>query len=877
MNKKTIIVIMLYIAFMICVSTGYSNENLKNLPYMNPKLPLEERIEDLLNRMTDAQKVKIMKDMTPPIAELGIPGFQRGEGLHGLSFPKINKTTVFPQPLALASSFNPEMAFKMGDVTTDEARAQYHHGPKQKDGVGGPLFLYAPNMNMARDPRWGRTGETYGEDPFLVSRMGVAYIKGFQGDHPKYLKAIPAPKHFVANNEENIRYHCNAKVSEKWLREYYFAGFRACIIEGEAKSIMTAYNALNGIPCALHKWLLEDILRKEWGFDGYAITDAGALNLAIKGGYQHMKSYKGHDYVDTPEECAALGIKAGTDFELGTVYRSALLKAIRQGLVERELMDQAVRRILTYRFKLGIFDPEKDNPYTKIPFSVLASPEHKQIALEATRESMVLLKNDPVPGTKNKVLPIDLKKVKKIAVIGPNAEALNYGAYSGIPKDPITALDGIRQVVGNQAEIKYVPWKTELKFVDVPNECMRLVMGDGTFGWEVEYFNNRDLEGKAFLKRMEKKIYNRWAKKSPIPGLNADDFSVRWRTEISPTKSGEYLLRIDADDAVRLTINGKVVIDSWDGKNRRPQIVPYTMDASEVYKVVLEYRDFEGPARIIFGWHEPVAKAIASSEEDVAKESDVVIAIMGFTLAMEGGEAHDRGSSKLPLEQITRLQSVLKANPNTVVVVENGGPITLEWIRDNVPAILEAWYPGEQGGRAIADVLFGEYNPGGKLPITFVKNWDDLPPFNDYNISNNRTYMYTTQEVIYPFGYGLSYTTFKYNSINMDKKKVSENDTVTVDVNLSNTGGYDGDEIVQLYIRESQPESGKPQKRLKAFKREHLKKGETKTIKLSFKVADLWYFDEKLKMKVVYPGSYDILIGASSQNIKFSKQIEVIK
>ena len=686
--------------------------NAQTLPYLDESRSIEERVEDLLSRLTVDEKIDLMRATSPANERLGFPKYYHGnEALHGVVRP--GKFTVFPQAIGLASTWNPTLLNTISTAISDEARARWNElerGKKQTNQFSDLLTFWSPTVNMARDPRWGRTPETYGEDPFLTGEMGAAFVKGLQGDHPRYLKVVSTPKHFTANNEEHNRFECDAKISERWLREYYLPAFEACIRRGHTESIMSAYNAINGIPCTANPWLLNKVLRDEWGFKGYVVSDCGAVGNV----------WEDHHFTKRTETAAALCLKAGLDLECGdNFYIEPLHEAYKMGMVDDSDIDRAARRILTARMKLGFFDTSGNNPYDKISPSVIGSEKHRQLALEAAREAIVLLKNV------NRTLPLNKSKLKSIAVVGLNAATCEFGDYSGQPMtEPVSILQGIKDYVGDKVNVRYAPWESA---------------GD--------------------------------------------------------------------------SIGGNITAEA----------------------------------------------------KEAARNSDVVIAVMGINRSIER-EGKDRSDINLPADQKEFIKEMYKINKNVVLVVVAGSSLDLRWENENIPAIVNAWYPGQEGGTAVAEVLFGKYNPAGRLPLTYYNSVEDLPAFDDYDLSN-RTYKYFKGGVLYPFGYGLSYSQFKYTNLSIDEKE----NTIDVEFDVKNIGRYDGDEVAQVYVQLSEYEGVVPEKELRGFKRVHLKKGEKQRVTVSLRREDLRYWSES-KSKFIYPaGIPKVMVGASSADIRLTK------
>jgi len=828
-------------------------------PFRNTALSHDKRINDLLGRLTIEERVSLLIASSEGIPRLGIDKYYHGnEALHGVVRP--GRFTVFPQAIALAATWNPTLIKEVATVISDEARAKwnfYNQGKGQTNYFSDVLTFWSPTVNLARDPRWGRTPETYGEDPFLTSRIGVAFVKGLQGENDKYLKVVSTPKHFAVNNEEHNRFECNAKVSERALREYYLRGFEACIREGKAQSIMSAYNAINGVPCTANKWLLNDLLRVEWGFNGYVVCDCGAVKTLISG----------HHYVDNKTEAAKAAIEAGVDLECGDdVYKDYLLKAYKEGLVEESSINQAAYRVLESRFKLGIFDPAENNPYTKISPDVIGSEKHQAIALETARESIVLIKN------KDNLLPLNRNKHKSIAVLGPNASNIVLGDYSGKPViKPVSVLDGIKASAGANVETKHVEWKSSSKdFILIEPQ---LLSNDKSVeeGLYAEYYDNMDLKGTPKT-RIDKMVNYDAVSQPPDPVISDAPMSIRWTGYITTRVSGSYKIRITSSDGIRFWVENKLAIDKWRDRAETSDQIEYQMEAGKKYAVKLEYFVNRDDEICQLFWEVPGVGNSVLFAEDVkaARESDYVIAVMGINKLTER-EGLDRKTIDLPLEQTNYLKEIYKENKNIAVVLIAGSAMAINWIDENIPAIVEAWYPGESGGTAIAEVLFGDYNPGGRLPFTFYKSIDDLPPFDDYDIYKGRTYMYFKGKPLYPFGYGLSYTSFGYSNMSIS----GSGDSIVVAADIRNTGDIKGDEVVQLYCTDLESPVKRPKKQLVGFKRMSLDKGETRTVSFVAARDQLKYWDEGIHSWSFEPGEFKFALGSSSEDIRLNRVIDV--
>ena len=709
-------------------------------------------------------------------------------------------------------------------------------------------------IDIARDPRWGRTPETYGEDPYLSGVLGTAFVKGLQGDHPRYLKSVSTPKHFAANNEEHNRFYCDAAITETDMREYYLPAFEKCIREGKAESIMTAYNAINGVPCTANNWLLNKVLKQDWGFNGYIVSDCGAPGLLMTD----------HRYVKTPEAAAMIAIKAGLDLECGDyVFGAPLLNAYKQYMVSTAEIDSAAYHVLRARMRLGMFDDPEKNPYNHLSPEIVGCEKHKELALEAARQSIVLLKNQ-----KN-TLPLNAKKIKSIAVVGINAANCEFGDYSGTPVNaPVSVLDGIRNRVGNEIKVVHAPWVSSeegyqlISPINLPN------------GLKAEYYDNPTFQGTPKT-RIDKGINFEPKNQAPDPFLPKSPLSIRWTGELVPSVSGEYVFSFTSDDGCKLYIDDQLIINDWNVHSARTEKASMKLEKGKKYQLKAEYFDNGGDAIARLHWRVPSMEEydmlnMYGDASKVIRESDVVIAVMGINQSIER-EGQDRSSIELPKDQQIFIREAYKANPNTIVVLVAGSSMAIGWMDQNIPAIIDAWYPGEQGGTAIAEVLFGDYNPAGRLPLTFYNSIEDLPAFNDYNVKNNRTYMYFEGKPLYAFGYGLSYTKFDYRNLNI--KQDSQN--ITLNFSVKNSGKYNGDEVAQVYIQFPDLGIKTPLKQLKGFKRIHIKKGATEQISIEIPKEELRLWDDQKKQFYTPSGTYNFMVGKSSDNICLQKTVEL--
>lgn len=834
------------------------NQNGKKDIYEDPTALLDERVNDLLSQMTIEEKISLLNDNAPEIKRLGVAKYNHGnEALHGIVRP--GKFTVFPQAIGLAATWNPDLIRKVADVASTEARAKWNElmqGRNQKEKYSDLLTFWSPTVNMARDPRWGRTPETYGEDPYLSSQIGIAFVKGLQGNNPKYLKVVSTPKHFAVNNEEHNRFSCQVHVSEQDLRNYYLPAFQALITEGKAQSIMSAYPAINGIPCSANKWLLYDILRKEWGFNGYVVSDCGAVS----------NLFHAHHFSSTMEDAAAAAMKAGLDLECNgfcdqcATYVDFLKIALDLGKVTEQDVENAAFRVLRARFKLGMFDDPSLVPYSSISPSVIGCKTHSDLSLETARQSIVLLKNTGV-------LPLDKKKVKSIAVLGINAASCEFGDYSGIPvNDPVSPLEGIKKEVDARTQVYTLPWRGNLSGFDlIPSDCFFYEKdGDLKSGLKTEYFVG-DTQNK-FSETVIKQLYFEPANQAPDKNIPIPPMLVRWSGVIVPKTSGDYVLGVSKKGNARIYIDDVLMYE-----NNQGMLVNDTVwmkfQAGQSYKFKMEYKD-EGGSFCSLRWKTPItdSKDLYVEEKKLAKKCDVVILVMGINKSIEM-EGRDRQTIELPEDQKSFIKEIYKVNPKTILVLVAGSQLAINWEKRNLPGIINAWYPGENGGTAIAEVLFGKYNPAGRLPLTYYDSLDKIPAFNNYDLNKGRTYMYYTHEPLFPFGYGLSYTEFAYSDISIDQTNIKVGDSIKVKVKVRNTGMYDGEEVVQLYLRNIDSGNNRPIKQLKGFKRISLKQNEMKEVEFMIdrNAMSFWNTDNEF---VIESGTYEVLIGASSSDIR---------
>jgi beta-glucosidase len=837
-------------------------------PFKNPSLPVERRVNDLISRMTLEEKVSQMMNGSRAIERLGVPDYDWwNEGLHGVA--RAGYATVFPQSIGLAATWDAPLLHSIADVVSTEARAKYNDFVRRGErGRYKGLTFWSPNINIFRDPRWGRGQETYGEDPYLTSLLGVAFVKGLQGDDPRYLKVVATPKHYaVHSGPEPERHAFDARAAERDLRETYLPAFRAAVVEGKAAGVMCAYNRTNGAPCCANKRLLTEILRGEWGFDGHVVSDCGAIE----------DIWKHHGFARSEPEASALAVKAGTDLACGREYAS-LVEGVKRGLISESEIDVAVRRLMTARFRLGMFDPAEIVPYSRIPLSENASPAHRELSLKAARESLVLLKNN------TGVLPFR-KDLKTVAVIGPNADApeVLLGNYNGQPLRVITPLEGIKEKVSPRTKLLYALGSTLTGEEVAPVAASVPVPGEkGALAFRGEYFDNRELRGTPVVRREESQINFDWGRGRPAPELGEDNFSVRWTGKLVPKESGTYQLGTTADDGVRLYLDGKLLIDAW--TNAQPYSPPKTLlkevklERGRAYDVRLEYYEAVGTAVAKFVWSFPrFSERLREEAADAARAADAVVMVLGISPILEGEEMKvevegfrggDRTSISLPKAQEELLEAIVAAGKPVALVLLNGGALGVNWADAHVPAILEAWYPGQEGGAAIADVLFGDYNPGGRLPVTFYKSVAQLPPFDDYGMQG-RTYRFFRGEPLYPFGHGLSYTRFRYGNLKMSARKIKASESVRVSADVWNAGGRAGDEVVQLYLTDETARVPVPVRSLQGTSRISLKPGERRRVSFTLMPSQLAVIDDR-GARVVEPGRFVVSVGGKQPGFKGS-------
>lgn len=838
------------------------------LPYQNPALSSEERAKDLVARLTLKEKVSLTCDISQAVPRLGIKKFNWwSEALHGLA--NNNNVTVFPQPVGMAASFDDALVYKVFDATSDEIRAKYHdaiqHGKENERFLS--LAIWTPNINIFRDPRWGRGPETYGEDPYLTSRMGISVVRGLQGpDNEKYKKLLACAKHFAAHSgPEWSRHTLNVNnVDALDLRETYLPAFKALVQEADVRQVMCAYQRLDDEPCCGNSRLLQKILREEWGFKHVVVSDCDAIS----------DFYNGHKVSSDATHAAAKGVLAGTDVECAwaNYSYSALVDAVSKDLVTEAEINKHLIRVMIERFDLGEMDDDALVPWTKIPISVVNNDAHRKLALNMAHESMVLLQN------KNNILP--LSKSGKIAVVGPNAddELLMWGSYNGVPNQTSTILDGIKTKLFPQHLffVKGCDLLDENNFELGKNECSI----DNKPGMKATYWNNRDFKGEIVAKDQVTIPFRliSTGKHDFCPGVPKLSFSGIYETVYTPTESGEITFKLEVCGWVSLRVNGDTIkeFQSW-----KPMFskVSYKVEKNKAYKITLHYKQSDTwPATLGFTFGKEVPLKYDAILEKL-KNIDIVVFAGGISSQLEGEEmpvelpgfkGGDRTSIELPTVQRNFLKALKQAGKKVVFVNCSGSAIALTPETESCDAILQAWYGGEGGGQAVADVLFGDYNPAGKLPVTFYKNTQQLPDFEDYSMKG-RTYRYMS-DPLFPFGFGLSYTTFSMGNAKVSKAEIRQDETIELSVPVSNTGKRSGTEVVQVYVRKLN-DTGGPLKTLRAFKRVEIGAGKTQTVTFELPAKTFESFDTTSGSISVTSGEYELLYGASSDN----KDLKVAK
>nr|WP_315221893.1 glycoside hydrolase family 3 N-terminal domain-containing protein [uncultured Flavobacterium sp.] len=869
-------------AIIFVMAVGFLNhaEAQKKYPYQDPKLPVEERVKDLLSRMTLEEKARQMDmykgeffkekedfsksksdlkignlgigaihDLYPRSAKMindlqsevikknkwGIPALIMCEMLHGYLD---DGSTAFPMNIGLGATWDTNLMDKVGKVIGTEARAHGVH------------FGLGPNLDVGREPRWGRVAETFGEDVYLVGEMGTAMIKGMQGDDFRSDRSIIAePKHFAVHGIPQAGGNSSpVLVGERTAREDFLPSFEKAFTKGNALGTMCAYSELDGIPCAANHWLLTDVLRKEWGFKGIVVSDLGAI--------KYLQTT--HYVTNSPKESIIEAVAAGVDMQFydftNEFWQQSIIELVNEKKLTMEQIDRAAGGVLRLKFLLGLFE----NPYTdkNLIKERFHTKENQDIALEAGRKSIVLLKNQ------DQILPLN-KDIKTIAVIGPNADASRLGGYSVKNKVGTTVLEGVKQVVGAQTNVLYEEGVSLIvKGQIIPSKFLFTPDGSQN-GLKGEYFNNRNVEGNPVLTRIDSQLEFDWPW-SPGDGVTDDDFSIRWTGYIQSEKAFDGWLGLSSDDGIRMWIDDQLVIDNWTKGATSMVTTPKNIEAGKKYKIRIEMWEGGWGARAHLRWN--LEKVNFQPAIDIAKKSDVAIVVLGESNELVE-ENRDVASLDLHGMQQELIEAIQKTGTPVVCVLLNGRPLSTNWISENIPALVEGWFPGEAGGKAVADVLFGNYNPGGRLPITVPKSVGQLPIYYNQKPSAIHRYVSESENPLYTFGYGLSYTKFDYSNFALNSKEIKTDGVLRVSVEVKNTGNYDGDEVVQLYINDVYSSVTTPRKTLKGFKRIFIKKGETQKVEFTLTADELSIWNREMK-KVVEPGDFEVMVGGNSTDLQ---------
>ncbi len=843
-----------YLTFLWLMSCGVQQSQQEQPIYKDTSKSIDERVADLISKMTLEEKVSQMRYDSPAIEHLGIPAYNWwNECLHGVG--RAGEATVFPQAIGMAAMWDAPFMNQIATAISDEARAKHnyftHLGQR---GIYQGLTFWTPNINIFRDPRWGRGQETYGEDPYLTSRLAVNFIKGLQGDDPNYLKVVATAKHFaVHSGPEKTRHSDNYQTSNKDLWETYLPAFEATVKEAHVASLMCAYNRYRDEVCCGSHLLLDSILRKQWNFDGYVVSDCWAIEDFYAEGH--------HEVVADRKEASALAVKNGTDLNCGNSFFPGLVDAVEAGILPEEEIDKALTRLMRAKMQLGMFNPELDVPYNKIPYAVVRSEQHLNLSLDAARKSLVLLKNE------NNTLPLS-KDLKRIAVIGPtgNDEQVLLGNYHGTATKYFTPYQAIKNKLPNARVTYDMGSELATGFPMLEPIPAAYLSSEGKKGLKGEYFKSKDWTGKPAKVQQDSIINFKWTLKTPVSGVMADTFSVKWSGDLTVPETATYRVGLKAGNFGRLTIDDSTYFEFENVHHPLKQYVDLDLEAGKSYKINIDYFNFLTDPQVSLQWAK-LGNDYLSSATKSARDAEVVVLCLGLSpdiegeempVALDGFDKGDRSKLTLPEPQLKLMQQIKALNKPTILVLLNGSAVAVNWADENVPAILEAWYPGELGGKAIADVLFGDYNPSGKLPLTFYKSVDDLPAFNNYEMAG-RTYEYFKGDVLYPFGHGLSYTSFVYNNLKIPEK-VKPDQSITVSVDVTNTGSIDGEEVVQLYV--SGKDAGKQSaiRSLQGFARVMLKAGETKQV--NFQLNPKQYAEIKQDGSyMIEPGSITVTVG----------------
>jgi beta-glucosidase len=857
---------MVVVSLLFFVYPALSQTSQRQDAYLDPDLPPVQRVDDLISRMTLAEKVSQMQNKAPSIPRLHIEEYDWwNEGLHGVA--RSGYATVFPQAIGLAATWDTELIYRVADTISTEARAKYNEAQRNGNhSIYYGLTLWSPNINIVRDPRWGRGQETYGEDPFLTGQIGSAFVRGLQGSDSKYLKAVATAKHFaVHSGPESERHTFDTTVSPHDLEDTYLPAFRELVVNAHVDSVMCAYNSIDGAPACANPMLLQQKLKNDWRFNGFVVSDCAAITDVVVG----------HKFATDMAHAAALSVKAGTDLSCGKEYAS-LVDAVHQGLISETEIDAAVKRLLTARFRLGMFDPPARVAYNGIPTSEIDSAPHAALSLRAARASMVLLKNE------GDTLPLN-SSLQSIAIVGPNADAIAAleGNYNAVASQPVVPLAAFEQRL--PGHILYAQGSPYVEGISVPvPQTVFSSRSDGTGerGLKAEYFNGANLEGSPVITRVDRHIDFDWNAASPVAGISGKSLSVRWTGSITPPAAGAidfgfslaHCSTCDDAETVKVWIDRKLVEDfshaPSHGRRAPTTRFEVTFDDLRPHSIRVEYTH-DAPhfgAGLTFNWKPPIA-ALREEAIAIAAKSNVIIAFLGLSPDIEGEEmpvhvkgfdGGDRESIELPAVQQQLVAELAKTGKPIVLVLMNGGALALQNAVRDAAAIVEAWYPGQAGGTAIAETLFGENNPSGRIPVTFYSSTDQLPPFDDYSMKE-RTYRYFTGAPLYPFGYGLSYTRFQYASATLSTTVLRAGNALTVSAQVKNIGPCDGEETVELYLI-PKGIAAAPLRTLVGFEKVYLRKGETKGVQITIdpRQLSLVALDGSRSIR---QGEYDLYLG----------------
>ncbi len=840
------------LVFILIFTSGCQRKTSENFqfPFQDHSLPTEARVADIVQRLDLKQKVAQLGSDAPAIPVLNIPAYNWwNECLHGVA--RAGEATVFPQAIGLAATWNTELLYQVATTISEEARAKHHYFADlgYRDIYQG-LTMWSPNINIFRDPRWGRGHETYGEDPFLTGEMAKSFITGLQGDDPDYFRVIATAKHYaVHSGPEKSRHSDNYVVSNIDLNETYLPHFEKVVHEANVQSVMCAYNRYDGEVCCGSTFLLHEKLRNEWGFNGYVVSDCGAIYDFHGEGY--------HEITNSAPESAALALSGGTDLNCGSIYPQYLEEAILTGLIPESALDRALSRLFTARMKLGMFDPPEKVGYTNITYETVSSAANSALALETARESIVLLKNE------GNILPLN-EDIESIAVIGPNRD--NYltqlGNYNGTPMKFSTVVSAIRKKLPESNILTADGARFTSGFPNYKIVPMSW-FPDSLRG---DYYSNPDLSGDPEMVQFQANIDFEGARMGlPLTMEKVDTFSVRWNGRLVPPASAKYTLAIRIHNQGRLYLDDSLLIQGQVVHHPRIFESKIILEGGKSYGLRFEYSNIHSDPTAQLLWdyveQDPLNEAMA-----MASGADVILLCLGLTPLLEGEEmplvydGFDRGDRtfiELPQTQRKLMERINELGKPTILVLMNGGALALPWADENIPGIVEAWYPGQAGGQAIADVLFGDYNPGGRLPVTFYRSTDDLPDFKNYNM-DQRTYKYFEGQPVYPFGHGLSYTRFEYSQLSIINN-LNSNRTVQVNAMVTNTGDMEGNEVVQVYI-DFDGVDGAPNRRLIGFERINLTAGESKSVGFSIPAREVSVWNENGELTLV-PGTFTISLG----------------